>query len=139
MLTVNVARVKTLRIWCVLQEESRVLHQGARMNGPSYPQVTGMNSLNNARVVPRRGIRPAALVILVLVVATCLASTAAYSQDYEAARKRLTIEISQDVRDTSGYIGKSSLDERVMQVVQEMMTPQRIPKRSMAQDTRQRR
>jgi protein-L-isoaspartate(D-aspartate) O-methyltransferase len=39
------------------------------------------------------------------------------AEDYAVSRARLVTEISQDVIDTSAYIGKSALDERVMRVL----------------------
>ena len=50
----------------------------------------------------------------------CLAFTTSWAQaaeDYQLLRQRLVAEISQDVMDTRSYIGKSALDERVMQVL----------------------
>jgi protein-L-isoaspartate(D-aspartate) O-methyltransferase len=41
----------------------------------------------------------------------------AHSDDYQAMRARLLTEISQDVMDTRSYIGKNSLDERVMRTI----------------------
>lgn len=41
----------------------------------------------------------------------------AYSDDYQAQRARLLVQISQDVMDTRSYIGKSTLDERVMRTI----------------------
>lgn len=43
--------------------------------------------------------------------------TLAHSDDYQVMRARLLTEISQDVMDTSSYIGKSTLDERVMRTI----------------------
>ena len=45
------------------------------------------------------------------------ASWAEAAEDFQAQRARLVEQISQDVMDTSGYIGKSTLDERVMRVM----------------------
>lgn len=39
------------------------------------------------------------------------------AEDFQTLRTQLVEEISQDVLDTRGYIGKSSLDERVMRVI----------------------
>ena len=39
------------------------------------------------------------------------------ADDYQAQRARLVAQISQDVMDTRGYIGKSTLDERVMRTM----------------------
>ena len=39
------------------------------------------------------------------------------ADDYPALRARMVTEISQDVSDTRSYIGKSTLDERVMRVL----------------------
>jgi len=39
------------------------------------------------------------------------------ADDFQALRARLVEQISQDVMDTRGYIGKSTLDERVMRVM----------------------
>lgn len=47
----------------------------------------------------------------------CATSWAAPTDDYQLLRSRLVTEISQDVIRTSTYIGKSSLDERVMRVL----------------------
>ena len=52
--------------------------------------------------------------MLGLVVAGSWAEAA---DDFQAQRTRLVEQISQDVMDTSGYIGKSTLDERVMRVM----------------------
>jgi len=52
--------------------------------------------------------------MLGLVVATSWAEAA---DDYQALRARLVAQISQDVMDTRSYIGKSTLDERVMRVM----------------------
>ena len=41
----------------------------------------------------------------------------AAADDYQALRARLLTEISQDVMDTRSYIGKSTLDERVMRTI----------------------
>ena len=41
----------------------------------------------------------------------------AHSADYQAMRARLLTEISQDVMDTRSYIGKGTLDERVMRTI----------------------
>lgn len=53
-----------------------------------------------------------ALGVLWLYCAACWAEA-----DYHAQRMQLVAEIKQDVVATSGYIGKRSLDERVMQVM----------------------
>ncbi len=47
----------------------------------------------------------------------CAVSCAWAIEDYQLLRKHLVAEISRDVSRTSSYIGKSSLDERVMQVM----------------------
>jgi len=47
----------------------------------------------------------------------CFISWAGAVDDYQALRAQLVVEISQDVIDTSAYIGKSALDERVMRVL----------------------
>lgn len=52
--------------------------------------------------------------ILGLVAATSWADS---GKNYEVLRQRLVTQISQDVIDTSAYIGKGTLDERVMQVL----------------------
>ena len=44
-------------------------------------------------------------------------SWAEAAEDFQALRARLVEEISQDVMETSGYIGKNTLDERVMRVM----------------------
>jgi len=49
-----------------------------------------------------------------LFLTTTLAGAA---DDYQALRQRLVEQISQDVMDTRGYIGKSTLDQRVMRVM----------------------
>jgi len=49
-----------------------------------------------------------------LIFAVSLAGAA---EDYQVLRERLVAEISQDVSDTRYYIGKSTLDERVMRVI----------------------
>jgi len=46
-----------------------------------------------------------------------LAPWAMAADDFDALRQRLVEEISQDVMDTRGYIGKGTLDERVMRVM----------------------
>ena len=46
-----------------------------------------------------------------------VAPLAEAAEDYTALRARLVAQISQDVIDTSAYIGKSALDERVMRVM----------------------
>jgi len=52
--------------------------------------------------------------MLGLAVATSWAEAA---DDYQVLQARLVAQISQDVMDTRGYIGKSTLDERVMRVM----------------------
>ena len=47
----------------------------------------------------------------------CVTQLAEAAEDYAVSRARLVTEISQDVTDTSAYIGKSALDERVMRVL----------------------
>ena len=47
----------------------------------------------------------------------CFTSWVEAAEDYAVSRARLVTEISQDVMDTSAYIGKSALDERVMRVL----------------------
>ena len=54
------------------------------------------------------------LCLLALACATCWAQAA---DDYQELRARLVKQISQDVRETRIYIGKSSLDDRVMRVL----------------------
>ncbi|MDX2416442.1 MAG: protein-L-isoaspartate(D-aspartate) O-methyltransferase [Xanthomonadales bacterium] len=46
-----------------------------------------------------------------------MSSWAEAADDFQAQRARLVEQISQDVMDTSGYIGKGTLDERVMRVM----------------------
>lgn len=46
-----------------------------------------------------------------------VSSWAEAADDFQAQRARLVEQISQDVMDTSGYIGKGTLDERVMRVM----------------------
>ena len=41
----------------------------------------------------------------------------AIAEDYQVLRARLLTQISRDVRETSAYIGKDSLDERVMRTI----------------------
>jgi protein-L-isoaspartate(D-aspartate) O-methyltransferase len=48
---------------------------------------------------------------------SCVTPLAEAAEDYAASRARLVTEISQDVMDTSAYIGKSALDARVMRVL----------------------
>ena len=47
----------------------------------------------------------------------CFTPLAEAAEDYAVSRARLVTEISQDVIDTSAYIGKSVLDARVMRVL----------------------
>lgn len=47
----------------------------------------------------------------------CAISLAQAADDYQQQRQRLVEQISQDVSDTRAYIGKSTLDDRVMQVM----------------------
>ena len=47
----------------------------------------------------------------------CANSWAEPAGDYQQQRQRLVEQISQDVIDTRAYIGKSSLDDRVMRVI----------------------
>ena len=47
----------------------------------------------------------------------CVSVPAQLAEDYAAQRARLVAEISRDVIDTRGYIGKNVLDQRVMQVI----------------------
>ena len=47
----------------------------------------------------------------------CSISWVEAADDYQALRAQLVAQISQDVIDTSAYIGKSALDERVMRVL----------------------
>ena len=47
----------------------------------------------------------------------CVTPWAGAADDYQALRAQLVAQISQDVIDTSAYIGKSALDERVMRVL----------------------
>ena len=55
--------------------------------------------------------------ILGMLGLAVLSSWAEAADDFQAQRARLVEQISQDVMDTSGYIGKSALDERVMRVM----------------------
>ena len=55
--------------------------------------------------------------ILGLLGLVCVTSGAGAADDYQALRAQLVAQISQDVIDTSAYIGKSALDERVMRVL----------------------
>ena len=52
-----------------------------------------------------------------MVGLACFTSWVEAAEDYAVSRARLVTEISQDVIDTSAYIGKSALDERVMRVL----------------------
>lgn len=53
---------------------------------------------------------------LILLILACVSFSAA-GEDYQVLRERLVVEISQDVMDTSAYIGKKELDGRVMRVL----------------------
>ena len=55
--------------------------------------------------------------ILGMLGLACFTSWVEAAEDYAVSRARLVTEISQDVIDTSAYIGKSTLDERVMRVL----------------------
>ena len=55
--------------------------------------------------------------ILGMLGLACFTSWVEAAEDYAVSRARLVTEISQDVIDTSAYIGKSALDERVMRVL----------------------
>ncbi len=55
--------------------------------------------------------------ILGMLGLACFTSWVEAAEDYAVSRARLVTEISQDVMNTSAYIGKSALDERVMQVL----------------------
>ena len=55
--------------------------------------------------------------LLGLLGLAAVTSWAGSAENYEVLRKRLVTEISQDVINTSAYIGKSRLDERVMRVL----------------------
>jgi len=68
-----------------------------------------MSSLGGLSAGFRRGLILGALGLV------CAVSWAA--EDYQVQRERLVAEISQDVRDTRHYIGKSTLDEEVMRVI----------------------
>jgi len=76
---------------------------------PAY--VNGMNGFNKLASTYRR------VFILGILGLTCATSWSVSAEDYQALRERLVAQISQDVVDTSSYIGKSSLDERVMRVM----------------------
>jgi len=56
-------------------------------------------------------------IFLGLLGLVCSTSWAEAASDYQALRAQLVAQISQDVIDTSAYIGKSALDERVMRVI----------------------
>ena len=56
-------------------------------------------------------------IFLGLLGFVCAVSWAEPFDDYLEQRERLVEQISRDVFDTSGYIGKRALDERVMQVM----------------------
>jgi len=47
----------------------------------------------------------------------CSSSWLEAGENYQVLRARLVAEVSQDILDTRGYIGKSTLDERVMRVL----------------------
>jgi protein-L-isoaspartate(D-aspartate) O-methyltransferase len=47
----------------------------------------------------------------------CATPWAWAAEDYQVLRQRLVEQVSQDVSQTRGYIGKSALDERVMRVL----------------------
>nr|NIM69946.1 protein-L-isoaspartate O-methyltransferase [Xanthomonadales bacterium]NIN59269.1 protein-L-isoaspartate O-methyltransferase [Xanthomonadales bacterium]NIN74620.1 protein-L-isoaspartate O-methyltransferase [Xanthomonadales bacterium]NIO12566.1 protein-L-isoaspartate O-methyltransferase [Xanthomonadales bacterium]NIP11662.1 protein-L-isoaspartate O-methyltransferase [Xanthomonadales bacterium] len=52
-----------------------------------------------------------------LLVLACGLPLVADAQDFEAERRALVREIRNDVAQTSFYIGRSKLDERVMQAL----------------------
>ena len=56
-----------------------------------------------------------ALLAGVLALVACI--PVALAEDYQVLRARLLTEITRDVMDTSAYIGKDSLDERVMRTI----------------------
>jgi len=66
---------------------------------------------------------------LFLAMCTGLAAyaTPAVSEDYAAEREALVREIRYNVRETSEYIGKSTLDERVMKVMGEVPRHEFVP------------
>ena len=70
-----------------------------------------MSCFDRLGVVLSRGVL---LGVLGFVCAVCWAEPVG---DFQQQRQRLVEEISQDVSDTRAYIGKSSLDDRVMQVI----------------------
>jgi protein-L-isoaspartate(D-aspartate) O-methyltransferase len=55
--------------------------------------------------------------ILGILGLVCATSWADSAENYEVLRQRLVTQISQDVINTSAYIGKSALDERVMRAL----------------------
>lgn len=69
-----------------------------------------MNRLYKSSFTPYRR---ALTGMLGLVVCISLA----FAEDYQVLRERLLSRISQDVIETSAYIGKDSLDERVMRTI----------------------
>ena len=55
-----------------------------------------------------------ALILLLTLVAIPATAVATGEEEYALRRQLLILEIEDSVRDTSGYIGKAQLDDRVM-------------------------
>ena len=72
--------------------------------------MTGMSCFNRLTSIYCLGF------FLGMLGLTCAISWAELT-DYQAQRERLIVQISEDVRGTRRYIGKSTLDERVMRVL----------------------
>jgi protein-L-isoaspartate(D-aspartate) O-methyltransferase len=62
-----------------------------------------------------------------ITTALVATSLAALGDEYAAERQALVHEIAYDVRETSEYIGKESLDERVMQVIAKVPRHEFVP------------
>ncbi len=93
---------------------SRVKKQSPRVKiiAPLQPAcVIGMSCFDKLSTIYCRGI------FLAVVGLACVIPPAEAADDYQVLRARLLEQVSQDVLRTRGYIGKSSLDERVMRVL----------------------
>jgi protein-L-isoaspartate(D-aspartate) O-methyltransferase len=75
------------------------------------------------------------IALLTVISAT---SSARAAGDYDAARRALLAQIEQDVRDTSQYLNKRALDERVMQAMAKVPRHEFVPDdlRGLAYDNR---